>query len=772
MKLDNGFGVWVVQKRWLIIIATVLFVVAAGSGGRHLGFSTDYRVFFSDENPQLNAFDTLQNTYNKNDNVLIALEPADGKVFTRETLAAVEELTKQSWQIPYSTRVESISSFQNTWSQEDDLIVEDLVKNAKDLTDEQIEKIRKVALSEPILVNRLISPTSKVTGINITVTLPGKNLNEVPEVVGFVRNMASEFRQKYPDIKVYLSGIVFMDNQFSEASQQDMASLVPGMYLVIIVLMWIVLRSVSGTIAGLIVITFSTVTAMGLAGWAGIELTPVSANAPTYILTMAIADSIHILITLFQEARCGKSREESIVESLRINLSPVTITSVTTAIGFLSLNFSDSPPYRDLGNIVAVGVMFALIYSVLFLPAFMSVLPMKKGVKTIAGTGFMEGLAEFVLNRRQQLFWVMLVLIVGLASQIPRIEINDLFTKYFDKRYQFRNDNDFIIENLTGFEAIEYSLPSGDSGGIANPEYLVKLEEFKQWYLKQPEIMYVGTLTDVMKRLNRNMHGDNNDFYKLPENRELAAQYLLLYEMSLPYGLDLNNQINVDKSATRFTAIFRDATSKYALGLEERAQQWLKDNGLPAMTTNGASPLIMFSNIALRNVKSMVAGTVLALALISGILIFALRSLKFGLISLIPNLVPAFMAFGVWAIFFGEIGLAISVVVALSLGIIVDDTVHFLSKYLRARRELGKSPEEAIRYSFKTVGSALWSTSVVLVAGFLIISQSGFVINSHMGLLTVFAVGFALLADFFFLPPVLLKFEEKFLTQATPVASA
>jgi len=772
MKLDNGFGVWVVQKRWLIIIATIFVVIAAGSGGKHLRFSSDYRVFFSEENPQLKAFDTLQNTYNKNDNVLIALEPVDGKVFTRETLAAVEELTKQSWQIPYSTRVESIASFQNTWSQEDDLIVEDLVKNAKNLTDLQIEKIREVALNEPILVNRLIAPSTKVTGINVTVTLPGKNLDEVPEVVGFVRNMANEFRQKYPDINVYLSGIVFMDNQFSEASQQDMASLVPGMYLVIIILMWVVLRSISGTISGLVVITFSTVTAMGLAGWAGIELTPVSANAPTYILTMAIADSIHVLITLFQEARGGKSKEESIIESLRINLSPVIITSVTTAIGFLSLNFSDSPPYRDLGNIVAVGVMAALIYSVFFLPALMSVLPIRKSVRKTAGTGFMEGLAEFVLNRQQQLFWIMLIMIVGLASQIPRIEINDLFTKYFDKRYQFRNDNDFIIENLTGFEAIEYSLPAGESGGIANPEYLAKLEEFKQWYQKQPEIMYVGTLTDVMKRLNRNMHGDNDDFYKLPENRELAAQYLLLYEMSLPYGLDLNNQINVDKSATRFTAIFRDATSKYALSLEVRAQQWLKDNGLPAMVSNGASPLIMFSNIALRNVKSMVAGTVLALALISGILIFALRSLKFGLISLIPNLVPAFMAFGVWAIFFGEIGLAISVVVALSLGIIVDDTVHFLSKYLRARRELGKSPEEAIRYSFKTVGSALWSTSVVLVAGFLVISQSGFVINSHMGLLTVFAVGFALLADFFFLPPVLLKFEERFLKQEVQVANA
>jgi len=152
---------------------------------------------------------------------------------------------------------------------------------------------------------------------------------------------------------------------------------------------------------------------------------------------------------------------------------------------------------------------------------------------------------------------------------------------------------------------------------------------------------------------------------------------------------------------------------------------------------------------------------VLALILISGILMVALRSFKLGLVSLAPNLVPAFMAFGLWALLIEEIGLAVSVVIALSLGIIVDDTVHFLSKYLRARRELGKTPEAAVRYSFQTVGMALWVTSLVLVCGFLLLSTSGFTINSHMGLLTAITVSFALLADFFFLPPLLIKLEGK-----------
>ena len=761
MERKYGFGEWVIRSRWWIILATLLFVVAAASGARFLDFSSDYRVFFSKENPQMQAFDALQNTYTKNDNVLIALAPKDGQVFTRENLAAVEELTKQSWQIPYSIRVESVTNFQHSWADGDGLVVEDLVKNSMSLPDRYLVQKKKVALSEPLLVNRLISPTAHVTGINVTINLPGKSITEVPEVAAFVRNMADDFRSNHPELNVYLTGVVMINNQFVESGQQDMQTLIPIMFLLIAVGIWVALRSLAGTISTLVLIGMATATALGVGGWWGILLTPVSANAPVYILTMAVADSIHILITLFHEMRHGKTKNEAIVESLRVNFKPVLITSVTTAIGFLSLNFSDSPPYWDLGNMVAVGVMAAFAYSVLFLPAFMSVLPLAKKTSELKVNGTMDRIADFVIQYRKRLYWSMLALIVALTVFIPRIQINDLFEEYFDHRYTFRTDTDFVTQNLTGFESIEYSLSAGEAEAISKPEYLAKLEEFKAWYRQQSNVMYVGTLTDVMKRLNKNMHGDDPSYYEIPKDRELAAQYLLLFEMSLPYGLDLNNQLNVSKSATRFTVVFKEINTKTALALEEKAQVWLKENGLPGMQTHGASPLIMFSNIALRNVESMLVGTALALVLISGILMVTLRSFKFGLISLIPNLVPAFMAFGLWALVFEEIGMAVSVVIALSLGVIVDDTVHFLSKYLLARREQGKTPEEAVRYSFHTVGMALWVTSIVLVTGFLVLASSGFTINSHMGYLTAMTIGFALLADFLFLPPLLMKIEEK-----------
>lgn len=550
-----------------------------------------------------------------------------------------------------------------------------------------------------------------------------------------------------------------MDNAFNEAGEGDMKSLVPFMYGIVLIVMAISLRTFWGTLTTILIMAFSILTGMGTAGWSGISLTPISANAPTIILTLAVADSIHILVTLFYEMRHGKPKYEAIRESLRVNHQPVFITSLTTAIGFLSLNFSDSPPFQDLGNIVAVGVMAAYVYSVLFLPAMMAILPLR--VKTVASSDniIIDSLGDWVIRNRNLLFWSMIIVITFLSIQIPKNVIDEKFNEYFDTRYQFRIDNDYVEEHLTGFESIEYSLRAGESGGISNPEYLNNLERFATWYRQQPGVMYVSTLTDTMKRLNKNMHGDDQSYYRLPDERDLSAQYLLLYELSLPFGLDLNNQINIDKSSTRLTVILESISTQDALALENSAQKWLKKNAPPEMASHGASPLIMFSHIAMRNIDSMMVGTFFALLLTSAILVAVLRSFKLGLISTIPNLVPMAMTFGVWGLVVGEIGLAVSVVAPVALGIIVDDTVHFLSKFRRARVELGKTTEEAIRYSFHTVGTALILTSIVLVCGFLVMTLSGFRMNVQLGFMTTIAIVCALLADFLFLPSLLMKLD-------------
>ncbi len=752
----------IIQFKWLVVLLSIVLVLGMGYGIQFLSFTNDYRVFFSKENPQLLAFENLQDTYSKNDNVMMVLVPDDGDVFTEKNLKAVTWLTEQAWQTPYSTRVDSITNFQHTRAEGDDLIVENLVYADDELTPARIAEVRKIAISEPLLVNRLVSPSGHVTGINVTIELKGEDVTrENPEVVDFIRNLKSEFKEKFSGIDVKLTGIIMMNRAFPEASQYDMQHLVPFMFLVFVIVLFFWVKGLSGTLSTFFVIVFSIVGAMGLAGWMGIALTPPSFSAIMIIPTMSIAHSVHILMNFLIAIHHGESKREAMIDSLRINMQPVFLTTITTGIGFLSLNFSDAPPFRDLGNIVAMGVVIAFILSVTFLPAMMMILPVKEQVIETRSSRLMINFAEFVIARRKGLLVVMGLIVVTLLSFVPRNELNDEFTKYFSTEIEFRRDADFASENLSGLYLVDYSLESGEAGGVSNPQFLKDVEAFANWFREQPEVIHVNVITDIFKRLNRNMHSDEESWYRLPDQRDLAAQYLLLYEMSLPYGLDLNNQINVDKSATRMTVMLYNMSTTNVLALEERAQQWLKNNVPPSMQNEGASPTIMFSHIGFRNIRAMLLGTTVALVLISVILIFALRSLRIGFISLIPNLIPAGLAFGLWGMAVGQVGLALSVVTGMTLGIVVDDTVHFLSKYLRARREKGLDAQDATRYAFRTVGLALVATSVVLTLGFLVLTKSAFALNSDMGLMTATTIVFALIADFILLPPLLMAFDKK-----------
>ena len=760
--MSKSYGEWLARWRYPVLVVCLLLVAGAGAGGQFLAFKTDYRNFFSADNPQLQAFEQLQNTYTKTDNVLFVLAPKDGRVFSNETLASTIALTEAAWQIPYSIRVDSITNFQHTVAEGDDLTVDDLVPGAGELDAATLQEIHDVALREPLLRNRLISANGQVTGINVTVQLPDpddQTGHEVPEVAAFVRELADSARAANPNLDIYLTGMVMMNNSFPEVMIRDQQTLVPAMFGVVILTLVLLLRSYSATLGTLLVIVFSVITAMGLAGWAGIRLTPPSAAAPTIILTLAVADCVHVLVTFLHAMRRGVDKTSAIIESLRVNLQPVFLTSVTTAIGFMSMNFSDAPPFRDLGNIVAAGVMCAFVYSVTLLPALMLILPVRIPAGKTRQSHRMDRFADLVVERRSFLFWGTGFIIVSLIVFIPKNELNDEFIKYFDESIDFRRSTEFASENLTGLYTIDYSLDAGESGGISNPDFLRNVERFADWYESQPEVLHVNTLPDILKRLNKNMHGDDEDWYRLPEARDLTAQYLLLYEMSLPYGLDLNNQIDVGKSATRMTVTVRNISSNEMLALEHKAQQWLLAH-VPSMKSAGASPSVMFAHIGRRNIISMLTGTTIALILISGILVFALQSFKIGAISLIPNLAPAAMGFGLWGLLVGEVGLGLSVVAGMTLGIVVDDTVHFLSKYLRARREQQLNPEDAVRYAFSTVGTALLVTSVVLIAGFMVLSQSPFKLNADMGLLTAITIGFARLADFLYLPPLLMKVEK------------
>jgi len=756
-KLARG----VVEKRWWVIASFLAAVVVAASGARFLGFSDNYRVFFSKQNPDLELLDAVQDMYVKDDVLLFVLAPRDGEVFTRETLTAVEWLTAEAWKLPYSTRVDSVTNYQHTSARGDELVVRSLVEDAASLSDPELVGARRIALAEPLMVDRILSPRAHVTGVSVTITFPQKSLREVPEAAGRARQLADRLRTRAPHLDVYLTGTVMFNNAYAEYGQKDMQTLVPIMFGVILLITFVILRSVVGTAVTLLAVALSIGATMGLAGWLGITLTPVSVAAPTIILTVAVADSIHLLLAVLHGMRHGLDQRSAIVEGLRLNFRGLSLTAGNTIIGFLTLNTSDSPPYRDLGNMVAMGVAVAFALTILLLPALLAVFPLPVRREAMAGDIALDRLAGWVIGRRKGLLWGVTAAGVVLAAFSLRNEMFDDFNRYFDQRTEIRRHNDFTAAHLTGSWIGEYSIGAGRPGGITDPAYLHKLEEFVQWYRRQPGIAHVYSITDIIKRLNMNMHGDDPAFHRIPDDPELAAQFLLLYEMSVPFGLDLNDRINVDRSATRVSVNWRLPTSKEYLATEAAAQQWLKENAPEHMHARATGPGPIFSKLGRRNLEFMLQGDLMGIFAIAGVMVIAVKSLRFGVMTLIPNLLPTGVAFGLWGLLVGRLGMDAAPVTGMTLGLLVDDTTHNMIKYLHARREMGLSPADAVRHTFATVGKATMTISLTLLAGFGVLAFSAFQFNATMGLLSavIIAVGGAL--EFLLMPPLLLKLEEK-----------
>ncbi len=752
---------WLIQYHKLVVILTLLIVVTIGAGVKHLSTTSDFRIYFSEDNPQLVAFETLEKTYGKQDSLIFFIQPDNKNIFTKKNLSLIWQLTEKSWDLPFAARVNSLTNYQHTTVDGDNLNTDYLLDDLALLNQNRINFIKKVVLNEPVLVDFLTNKKGSVTAIQVRLNLPVEKSKANSEIVVAARELQKQFKQQYPEVKINLGGSSFAGVSLGEAVENDMSTLVVWSYLIIIALLIFLLRSFRGMLATVLLITFSIVTTMGLYGWTHYTLSPVAGWVPSIIMTIAVADSVHILISYFHSLRHGAEQHDAIRESIRINLNPVLVTSITTMIGVLCLNFSDSPPYRDLGNMVALGVFIAFILSMTFLPALITWFSVGKFHINRGTNVWMDNFSNWIIHHRIKLLFILSIFTVIIISFIPNNKLTEEWHNYFDRSFEIRRTVEGINSNLSGVHYLRYLIDSGEEQGIHNPAYLNTLENFTNWLRKQDKVAYVSSLADISKRLNKNLHEDKPEWYRIPDNRQLAAQLFLLYETGLPRELNLDDLVNLQRSATLVTIIVHKTDSEFLLDLDKRAQNWLKQNAANYKSSEATGLDMVFAHINHRNIRSLLKGTFVALILISLVLIIALRSIRLGLISLIPNLVPAALAYGTWGLFIGKIDLSASIVMCMSLGIVVDDTVHFLSKYLRARREKNYDVNEGMRYAFNTVGVALMITTAVLVSGFLVLATSHLSPTWVSGLLLAITLSYALLTDFFLLPPLLSVLDSK-----------
>ena len=733
------------------LVLVLLLTFIAMIGAQNLYFRGDYKVFFEPDNPQRLAFEEMQNIFNKSENVSFMVVPDDANVMKPTTLQLVVELTEKAWQLPLSTRVESISNYQHTYDEDGDLVVEDLIAKDSAILD-NIPFIQQALINTPEVYGRLLSRGEDVTVIDTTIQLPdGDQTQEVIQIATAAKEIKREMEQAYPQHKIYLNGMVIMNDAFAVAAQEDAQTLIPAMFGLIFVAIAFIVRSLWAAVFTMVVVVVSVAITIGITGWLGVYLSTATVNAPTMITTLAVADCIHIIVGVRYFLSQGNTNQQAIENSVKANRKPIFITSVTTAIGFLMLNFSAVPVLSHLGNMTALGVMLACVFSLTILPSLLMLRPLS--TKNATQYVIFNQWAQFVYMKHKQLLLISVFVIAAISAFASTNVLNDVAVKYFDERSTFRQAVDINEQKLGGMSTIDFVIYTDEPYGITAPNFLNEIDSFAEWLRARDEVNHVLTFTDTLKRLNKNMNFDDEAFAKIPQDGDLASQYVLLYEMSLPFGLDLGNQMDIDKSALRIIALIENLGSNDITALEREAKAYFngRDTGY---RIEAASPPLMFAHIGERNMKSMVWGSIVALVLISFLILFALRSIKLGAISLVTNLLPAAVGFGVWGMISGEINMALSVVISMTMGIIVDDTVHFLTKYQAAQAN-NKSARESIIYAFDTVGMALTTTTVVLALGFAVLASSSFVLNAHMGMLTIIIIVAALIIDFIFLPALL-----------------
>lgn len=754
---ESQLASWLVEYRNPLFVLTLVVVLLSSIGIFGLSFNSNYRLLFEENNPQLKAYDHLQSNFTQPEIMIFLVAPASGDIFQNESLELIRQMTKDAKELPYAQGVQALTTFQRSKPQlvdgEEGFVVDFLIPPDRELDQQVLENIRLSLHNDPMLHNRLVSADDQVSLVVVHLGLPdGKEAMD--EVIKASEALNQKFRQEYSGSTFYILGGIVITDAFLKVALYDAFHLFPFVFALGLLIQALLFRSASAVLASMIVVGVSIAFAMGVGGWMKFSLNQTSALAPLLILTLALADSTHIITQYLTLLRLGEDKIQAIEKSLSDNMRPIFLTTITTTIGLLCMNFSDSPPFHDFANITAIGIVIALVFTLSLLPATLLLLPITPSDKDLNLTLIMRKISRVTVQYRHYFLWISTAVVIFTAMYIPKNELNDDLLEYFDKKLEIRQAADFTSAHFEGFQSIEFVLDAEQSQGINNPEFLRKVEKFTLWLKSQAETSQVFSYLDTVKRLNQDMHNGDPSWYKIPDSKELASQYLLLYELSLQGGQDLNDLINNDRSRLKLTVFFKPVKNSQLIELETRIDNWLEQE-LPSLKASGASQSLMFAHLGNQVINSMIEGSIFALALITVVLIIGLRSLRYGLLSLIPNAIPAVITYGLWGLLVGEMNQAAAVTFSVSLGIVVDDTVHIMSKYLRAKKQ-GYSTEQALEYAFTTAGTALVITSLVITAGLLLLSQSVFGINAIMGKMVAPIIVIALIIDFFFLPALLM----------------
>ncbi|MBT3979728.1 MAG: MMPL family transporter [Bacteriovoracaceae bacterium] len=734
-----------------------LFLMA---GLIHFKEEYDVRIWFRTTDPNLKKLDQFEKQFGSDEGLITVLHHPDG-IFQKGIISDIKKLTTDLYQVQNVIRVESLTNFMDSKALGDDIIVEPFIPAGFDYAESSLKKKELEARSHNIMSGYLINKegTTAVVLARLKPRLGGIN----PDYSGIDR-AHKEILSRIDTsngLVTHVTGSAAINNSFQEVSAKDLQLMIPIVNGLIILILLFIFRSIKSMLIPLAMIGVAIFSTLGFMSWSGIFYNEMISAVPGILIAICIADSVHLMVTFFQGRQSGLDRFESARFTIDKNLRPTFLTSVTTSLGFMSLATTDLNPIKHMGILASFGTMLAWTLTFTIVVPLLVLIPLKVppvrkkevGLQTVSPNYYK--LVDFIHKYALVIIFIFISSSGTFAYLAFQNEVNSNPFEYFKEHHHLYKANKFHIKEFGGTSGPEVVLESGKPDGIKEPAFLKKVETLNTWLLSKDHIPKSVSILDIIKSMNQSLHEGDPAFYTIPPSSKAVAEVLFLYTMGLPQGMDLNNRMTLDNEKMRMTLMWKTQDSRTYVKQVARVNQKIIDLGLRG-EVNGKMPLYQKMNGYV--VDTFVKSMGLAIFLITVLMSLVFKSIKMGILSMFPNIMPLTYGMGVMFLLGVPVDLGTSLVTSVCLGIAVDDTIHFLNAYTKSRNS-GQSVRDSLAHLFQFTGPALVITTVILVLGFGIFVIGDFMPNVHFGALTAIGLSMALLIDLIFLPALLITME-------------
>jgi predicted RND superfamily exporter protein len=753
------FAEVVLAWRWPILAFFIVALVLSIYETKDMRINNAIRIYFVSDDPNLVDYDRFEETFGGDEFVVIALKDEKG-IFNARDLEIIRAIGTDLKKIDGVSRVTSITDSVDIWGTENGIVIEKLTDKIPK-TDAGIAELKRRVFSNPLFIGTLISKDGKTTLITARLKKAASIEQERPRIVGKIRAVAESYEKRWGDT-LYVAGVPVLNVDMNALTFRDLNVFIPLTVILNIFVLYLTMGRWSTSILSTVSMASSVAISMGIYNALGFTMSLITTMIPPLIMVIGVSDSIHITNHYLDDINGGMERNAAVVETIGLLGTPCLMTAITTIVGFSSFIFTKIVPLREIGLFSGLGLSIAFIINITFVPIALSLLPAPKPlVKTHRIGGAIDritaGLCRFDLRHPVPTLIVGALLFALSIFFITKIKVETQTLDYLKPNQPLRQAYTFIEKNLGFISPVEVVI-EGKPGSAHDPATLKAVEKFQRFILADPNVSTSVAATDLIRRLNMAFFNNNPGQYTVPETREAVAQLLLLYETSGEGELDYF--VNFDASALRVSVRAGDLTSNTCKRLMEKFESYFAANLPEGLTGHVTGTIPLYVHMVDYIIQSQISSFTSSFLVIFFIMAVQLWSLRLGLISIIPNIIPVAMTMGAMGLFGITLDTATVMIASVATGITVDDTIHFLNRFKHEVRA-GATYDEAITTTFRTTGKAAVITSLTLVMGFWCLLFASFKPTIFFGLLSGITMITAIFGDLFLLPASLVTFLPK-----------